>query len=358
VYCDFYSVGERLAPWRDYVSALIAEAKARIPLMSSSPRTLYIGGGTPSLMPGEEFARLADALFLLTGKVDEFTVEVNPDDVTSEMVGLWRGCGVNRVSMGVQSLVDAELRAICRRHDSSVARRAYGILRPCFDNISLDIMFGLPGQSPASFCSSVKGVLEMRPEHISAYSLMYEERTALTRMRDSGMIDETDEEDSYAMFTLLCDSLDRAGYEHYEISNFAQPGFRSRHNSGYWNATEYVGLGSAAHSYNGGRLRTANVADFKSYIAYWLRGEGVCPADEETLSDEELREEMIMTRMRTREGLSLVEYSERFGDRALRELLVAARPLVSARRLSLTSDRLALAREGVMVSDELILSLL
>lgn len=357
VYCDFYAVGERLAPWHDYVSALIAEARARVPLMYSSPRTLYFGGGTPSLMPGAEFARLADAILLLSGGVDEFTVEVNPDDVTADMVDLWRDCGVNRVSMGVQSLVDAELRAICRRHDSVVARRAFDFLRKRFDNISLDLMFGLPGQSPESFRQSVEGVLDMRPEHISAYSLMYEERTALTRMRDAGTIVETDEEDYAAMFSFLCDSLGSAGYEQYEVSNYARPGFRSIHNSSYWDASEYVGLGAAAHSYDGNRLRLANLPDFKSYIAYWLRGEGLCPVERESLGDEELREEMIMTRMRTREGLSLSDYSGRFGESALRELLAAAQPSVRARQLSRTGDRLALTRDGVMVSDKVIVSL-
>ncbi len=357
VYCDFYSVGERLAPWHDYVSALISEARARVPLMTSAPRTIYIGGGTPSLIPVEEFSRLADALLGLTGRVDEFTVEVNPDDVTADMAGSWRDCGVNRISMGVQSLIDAELRAICRRHDSSGARCAFDILRQCFDNISLDIMFGLPGQTPESFRCSVDGVLEMCPEHISAYSLMYEERTALTRMRDSGMIDEADEEDSAAMFSILCDSLDRAGYEQYEISNYARPGFRSIHNSCYWDASEYVGIGAAAHSYDGDRLRLANLPDFKSYIKYWLHGEGKCPVEKEVLSDEELREEMIMTRMRTREGLSIEEYTARFGHLSLHRLLDAARPSLATGHLAVTPTRISLTREGIMLSDEIFASL-
>ncbi len=357
IYCDFYSVGERLAPWSDYVSALLGEARVRVPQMVVAPTTLYIGGGTPSLIPADEFARLSKGLSALTGEVGEFTIEVNPDDVTEDMARLWRGCGVNRLSMGVQSLDDGELRAICRRHDAAQARKAYEILRRHFGNISLDLMFGLPGQTVESFRRSVGGVVSMNPEHISAYSLMYEERTALTRMRDSGMIAEAAEEDSQTMFMELSEALSLAGYEQYEISNYSKPGYRSQHNSSYWRGEEYVGLGAAAHSYDGARLRKANHPDYKAYIDYWLAKKGECPAETETLSDDELREEMIMTRLRTREGLPLADFTARFGESATRRLLAAARPWLTARHLTLTPAHLTLTQTGIMISDEIILSL-
>lgn len=359
VYCDFYSVGARLADWPRLVSALLDEARVRVPELTGAGAkcdTLYIGGGTPSLLPPGEFGRLAAGVLSLTGPVSEFTVEVNPDDVTGELADAWRGAGVDRVSMGVQSLVDDELRAIGRRHDSRRAREAYDTLRRRFGNVSLDLMFGLPGQTRRSLRESVAGVIDMRSEHVSVYSLMYEERTALTRMRDSGRIDETPEEESAAMFADITEMLDAAGYEQYEISNYSQPGFRSRHNSAYWSGEPYVGLGPAAHSYDGLRTRRANAPDVRAYISRWLDGGGDA-VTVETLTDDELREEMIMTRLRTRGGIPLEEFRRRFGAVAFRSLLSASRRWVAGGLMEERDGTLALSRRGVMVSDEIIVSL-
>ena len=359
VYCDFYSVGARLADWPRLVSALLDEARVRVPELTGAGAkcdTLYIGGGTPSLLPPGEFGRLAAGVLSLTGPVSEFTVEVNPDDVTGELADAWRGAGVDRVSMGVQSLVDGELRAIGRRHASRRAREAYDTLRRRFGNVSLDLMFGLPGQTRRSLRESVAGVIDMRPEHVSVYSLMYEERTALTRMRDSGRIDETPEEESAAMFADITEMLDSAGYEQYEISNYSLPGFRSRHNSAYWSGEPYVGLGPAAHSYDGLRTRRANAPDVRAYISRWLDGGGDA-VTVETLTDDELREEMIMTRLRTRGGIPLEEFRRRFGAVAFRSLLSASRRWVAAGLMEERDGTLALSRRGVMVSDEIIVSL-
>lgn len=363
LYCDFYSVGERLAEWPDYVGALLSEASARIPeLRLSADRdetTLYIGGGTPSLIPADCFARLASGLLEQTGHCSGFTIEANPDDVSDEKARLWRECGVSRISMGVQSLVDSELRAIGRRHDSATARRAYETLRRYFDNISLDLMFGLPGQTVDSLMDSVGGVIAMNPDHVSAYSLMYEERTALTRLRDTGRLEEMSDDDCNCMFASLSDALADAGYEQYEISNYARPGYRSRHNSLYWQGVPYVGLGPGAHSYDGNRLRTANRPDVRAYMAYWLGRKGDSPADTEELGVEELREEMIMTRLRTREGLSLSEYSAAFGQEALESLVKYARKWIDAGNMEISPDRssISLSRTGIMISDEIMASL-
>lgn len=382
LYCDFYSVGERLASWPGFVDALLDEAQRRLPEFVSAKSvasqkaggdfTLYIGGGTPSLMPHDEFTRLSRGLLTLYGTPAEFTLEVNPDDVTREKVSAWRADGVTRVSMGVQSFVDSELRAIGRRHDSQTARRAFQMLRGEFDNISLDLMFGLPGQTVASLEQSVTELIALGPEHVSVYSLMYEERTAITRLRDSGKLSETPEEDSAQMFSLVNESLRGAGYERYEISNYSRPGFRSRHNSLYWQGNPYIGLGPGAHSYNGNRTRLYNLPDIKA----WLAG---APGQEERLSDEELREEMIMTRLRTAEGLNLGEYGVRFGNGALKSLLKSAAPWLASGELEWGGNRgglsekkaassfdvqeqtdgtcLALTTSGVMISDEIIVSL-
>lgn len=373
IYCDFYTVGERLAVWGDYVSAVLVEARERLhPSMSAGIDTIYIGGGTPSLLPEAEFRRLAEGLLELTGNVTEFTVEVNPDDVTPGLVSVWRESGVNRVSMGVQSLVDAELHAIGRRHDGRRARESYEVLSRGFDNVSLDLMFGLPRQTLESLRKSVEGIIAMSPEHVSVYSLMYEERTALTRLRDEGRIAEQSEQASADMFRMLSEMLAGAGYEQYEISNYAKPGFQSRHNSAYWQGTPYIGLGPGAHSYDGDRLRTANLPDLRAYLNYWGKGVGILPAESETLGDDELREEMIMTRLRTRDGLDLTEFRRRFGESATRRLLRDSHRWLADGLLTLvlpdsslsaipnqfpTEGRLALTRDGIMISDEIFASL-
>lgn len=365
IYCDFYSVGERPAVWPAYVDALLNEAARRIPEEKCNasqigptdhwPSTIYIGGGTPSLMPPEEFMRLAQGLKgYFDSEPEEFTIEVNPDDVTEEMAKAWLDAGVNRVSMGVQSLNDSELSTIGRRHDSQQAVDAYNILRRHFDNISLDLMFGLPGQTPESLRDTLKGFIAMEPEHLSAYSLMYEEATALTRLRDAGKMSEASDTDSCEMFSLICRMLAEAGYERYEISNYSKPGRRSLHNSLYWRGVPYIGLGPGAHSYDGNRCRRSNLPDVKAYM------KGEVKIQSETLSDDELREETVMTRLRTAEGLSLAEYGERFGPRALARLKRDASQWLDTGQLILdeSAQTLSLSDTGIMISDEIILTLI
>ncbi len=357
-YCDFYSTPRREL-MADYVEAAGEEWRHIAPA-GCIPDTIYLGGGTPSSLPLSLLDRLiAHIRGENPSSLREFTIEANPDDVSDEKARLWRECGVSRISMGVQSLVDSELRAIGRRHDSATARRAYETLRRYFDNISLDLMFGLPGQTVDSLMDSVGGVIAMNPDHVSAYSLMYEERTALTRLRDTGRLEEMSDDDCNCMFASLSDALADAGYEQYEISNYARPGYRSRHNSLYWQGVPYVGLGPGAHSYDGNRLRTANRPDVRAYMAYWLGRKGDSPADTEELGVEELREEMIMTRLRTREGLSLSEYSAAFGQEALESLVKYARKWIDAGNMEISPDRssISLSQTGIMISDEIMASL-
>lgn len=366
LYCDFYSEGSRRADWPRYVDALLAELRWKLREQASRGKeyeiaTIYIGGGTPSQMPAEEFTRLANGLTACAGaNLREFTIEVNPDDVTDEMARIWRDSGVNRVSMGVQSMVDAELRAIGRRHDPATARRAYETLGPYFDNISLDIIFGLPYQTPETLNQTIDSMLAMRPEHISAYSLMYEERSALTKLRDSGRMQETDEDITVGMFRTVSRRFAEAGYEQYEISNYARPGYRSQHNSAYWAGLPYIGLGAGAHSYDGDRCRTSCVPDAKHYTRLWNDSNADVHDiarqlyNYEFLSDTELREEMVMTRLRTREGLDLSRFG---GEFDIEELLKKASPYLKSGLLELRDGMLSLTRDGVMVSDEIIADL-
>ena len=256
VYCDFFrcplpcSLGVREdIIIEDYAREICSEAKARRDEIAATAavNTLYIGGGTPSVLPLPYLARIADAC---GGRhYEEWTVEVNPDDITPEYARGLRELGVNRVSMGVQSLDDGMLRWMNRRHDADRARRAFRLLRDAgFDNISVDVIFGVGGMTPGMLETTVRELLEWRPEHISAYQLSVEEGSALGRMAREGRYTELPDEACSEQYYLICRLLSAAGYEHYEISNWALPGHRAIHNSAYWTRAPYVGLGPGAHS--------------------------------------------------------------------------------------------------------------
>ena len=334
-YCDFFSVGSKRAPWKRYAQALSDEAAARasewVHIADRGLQTLYIGGGTPSQMPTELLCGVIEGVqAAMPGFVpQEITVEVNPEDVTPAMADALAGCGVNRVSMGVQTLSDRELQAIGRTHTAGQALRAYEVLRTKFAEISLDLMFGLPGQSAESW----------------------------RRMRAIGKVQECDEDLSERMFTALAELTAAAGYSHYEISNYCLPGHRSRHNSQYWAGKPYLGLGPGAHSYDGERIRRANLPETEAYMARYADGvKDIEVYETECLTDEELNEEYIMTRLRTCEGIDIEDYRHRFGDKAAKTLL--HRAMRSPRLLATSPLRISLHPEGVMLSDQAILSLI
>lgn len=363
LYCDFFSAGVRIADWHKYVDALCSEFRLRINELAWSLRTIYFGGGTPSLMPEEEFLRLCSFLRPYTKDVEEFTIEVNPDDVDEHMISVWKKGGVNRLSMGIQTFDDAALKAIGRRHDSKKALEAYRLARKAFNNVSIDLMFGLPGQTIEAWKRDLQTAMELRPEHISAYSLMYEEGTALTSLRDSGRLKEASEEQTEKMFRMLIEELQKAGYDHYEISNFALPGFRSRHNSSYWLQKPYIGLGPSAHSYDGARRRKGNRAALREYIEHWTNDscDGYASENEtavnEQLSDDELKEEYVLTRMRMREGIPLKDFRERFGEQACRRIVECGSRFEENGLISLTDTHMSLTEKAILLSDALILEL-
>lgn len=362
IYCDFFSAGERIADWHIYVDALIAEFNQRISELACPLRTVYFGGGTPSLMPLEEFERLISHIRPYIDKVEEFTIEVNPEDVDDTKLQVWKTAGVNRLSMGVQTFSDTLLKAIGRTHSAADSLNAYHLARKYFDNISIDLMFGLPGQTLEMWQEELRKVISLRPEHISAYSLMYEDRTALTLLRDRGKIEEVSDDVSESMFRMLIRELAAAGYDHYEISNFAHPGFRSRHNSSYWLQMPYLGLGPSAHSYDGLRLRKANRADLKAYLSYWAPTDTKAKTtstviESEILSEEELIEEYIMTRMRTREGIPLDDFKQRFGEKMLTRLISKASNLVDQQHLLINNSHITFSENAILISNSIILDL-
>lgn len=359
-YCDFFSTLRLDEVGHDYVEALIAEARLRKAELNGKPvKTLYMGGGTPSQLPLPLLARLIDGLkaTLDLNAVQEFTLEANPDDVTPEWSAAVRALGVNRVSMGVQSFQDAVLRLVGRRHTARQAIEAVASLRHAgIDNISIDLIYGLPGQTLETWAESVRQAVDLRPQHISAYGLTYEPGTRLWQQRECGEVVEASEDQYLDMYRILVGMLQMAGYEHYEISNFALPGYRSRHNSSYWNETPYLGLGAAAHSYDG-TMRRSNPADLCGYIRRITSGQPACQVED--LAWWERYDERVMLGLRTADGVDAHRLRSDFGDKAWAHFVSEARRHIDAGNMICTDDgRYILTSEGIVLSDSVMRDLM
>ena len=364
-YCDFYSGGN--PQWKRYIKAVATELSWRIEeLRGDSLSTVYIGGGTPSLMPKDEFASMmtmisrcleSNAIGLTKGI--EVTLEVNPEDVTTENITVWKAHGINRISMGVQSLNDQELKIVNRRHSAMKALESLELIKSNFENFSVDIIYGLPGQTQKSLEYTLGKILDYRPQHISVYALTYEEGTALTVLRNQGKIRECSEEKYLQYDDIINQTLSEKGYERYEISNYALPGYRSKHNSGYWIGKEYLGLGPSASSFDGLNVRRTNPPLLKNYIEYFENVERplVKFYTEETLSSNELMEELILLSLRTREGIDLKKFEARFGSSAALILKESVSAWLKTGHMIQEGDYLKLTQKGINISDYIILSI-
>lgn len=350
IYCGFYST--TLAQLKEqYVEAVCKEASNTLHLKSTFGNfsTVYLGGGTPSQLSPALLHRLFEHLEIgdkANSKELEITMECNPDDLTDDYAAALRDLPINRISMGAQTFSDDRLRFLHRRHTSRQVSEAVERLRHIgIDNISIDLMFGFPGETLSDWEADIQQALALQVEHISAYSLMFEEGTPLYALREQGKVKEVDEELSLKMYETLIDRLTAAGYEHYEISNFARPGFHSRHNSSYWDGTPYIGLGAAAHSYDIDS-RWWNVSNVREYIRRVQHDES--PIEEtEVLNDETRYNDAVMTALRTREGLPL----ERLSESQRQYLLSQARPHLERRLITMEDNHLRLTRQGLFVSD-------
>ena len=359
-YCDFYSTLSLEQAAQPYIEALLAEARMRrCEIGGESVKTLYLGGGTPSQLPLSLLTRLVRGLdeIIDLKDVEEFTVEANPDDVTAEWCVALPVLGVNRVSMGVQSFEDDILRFIGRRHTALQAVRAVENLRQAgIDNISIDLIYGLPGQTLDSWRATVEQALALQPQHISAYGLTYEEGTRLWLQRERGELLEVPEETCLEMYRILIDMLQAAGYEHYEISNFALPGCHSRHNSSYWDDTPYLGLGAAAHSYDG-MVRRYNPNQLQQYIDSIMTGKTAF--EQEEMACWERYDERVMLGLRTSRGMDADRLRQDFGDKAWNHFTREATKHLAAGRLRVTdNNRYILTRDGIMLSDTVIRDLM
>ena len=360
LYCDFYTGGLRIADWEKYVGCLLNEFSQRRDELDFKVATLYLGGGTPSLIPVKPFLRLMDGVCHRLDQSDfkEFTLEANPEDVTDEKIKVWKECGVNRVSLGVQTLIDSELKTIGRWHDSQCSIIAIEKLLWEIGNVSVDVMFGIPGQTPSTYISTLKRVLKAKPTHISSYALMLEEGTAMTQLYNSKRIILPSESEWIEMYEATINILKEEGYERYEISNYSKPGQESCHNLSYWEGKPYLGLGPGAHSYDGGKIRRENPNDLKGYLRHFSDGEGKKFYNEEFLKEEELREEMILTRLRTSRGLNLKEFADRFGEKEIKRLLQNAQGFITQGKLQKTDDFIRFTDAGFSVSDSILVSLI
>lgn len=413
IYCGFYSTTS-LKLRDDYVDALCKEMELR-PIPSAlgakeSIETIYLGGGTPSQLTGSQLIRLFEAIrknYLPDGFQDgssngfqngssdgfqdessdgfhdelpneqkvlcpkmEITMECNPDDVTEEFCETLQQLPINRVSMGAQTFSNHRLCFLHRRHNAAEVRTAIERLRRIgIRNISIDLMFGFPDETLTDWQSDIDAAIQLGVEHISAYSLMYEEGTALYRMLEQGKIEEIDEETSRQMYELLISRLTEAGYEHYEISNFARPGKRSRHNSSYWHEIPYIGIGAAAHSYkrsdkNGENdetgslsacspleaIRSWNVDDIREYISRINQGE--LPSESEILDLNTRYNDLITTALRTSDGINIKKMEQEFGTELAKKMMQEAEKHMARGLMKITDGNLSLTHQGLYISDD------
>jgi oxygen-independent coproporphyrinogen-3 oxidase len=323
-----------------------------------SLNTIYLGGGTPSQLTPDQLRQL----FLYINKVYslpsnwedrlEVTIEMNPDDVTPAYAATLSQLGINRVSMGAQTFDDERLRFLHRRHTAGQVQQAVKILRDAgIHNISIDLMYGFPNETLDDWQRDIEAALSLNVEHISAYCLSIEEHTPLWKwIIENGDL-RMDEELERQMYEMLIDKLTAAGYEHYEISNFAKPDYRSRHNSSYWNDTPYIGLGAAAHSYDGKR-RQWNISNLTQYITDI--NQGTIPCEYEDIDEDTHYNDRITVALRTSDGLDLTTLSERHRRYCMKE----AQRFLDDGLQQCNDNRLSLTRKGLFVSDYIMSSLI
>ena len=304
-YCDFFST-THLEKRAQYVAALLEEWRMRAHEVKEPIHTIYIGGGTPSPWAVDSLKLIVDSLLLnVESQEQEITMEANPGDITLERAQAWRKMGINRLSIGVQSMDDELLQLIGRRHTAEQARKAVAAAQAAgFDNISIDLMYALPSQTMEQWQKDVAEALQMGVQHISTYGLIYEEGTVLMTLLDHGVIEAVDEDTEMQMYDYLVEQLAANNFEHYEVSNFALPNHQSRHNSSYWNNTPYIGLGAGAHSYDG-QVRQWNISNLDTYIAQAMAHQ--LQPEKEVLSEEQRHTERVMLGLRTNSGIGIDE---------------------------------------------------
>ena len=354
-YCDFYSTpadDQAFAPLVDAIICELSAARAARPMRID---TLFVGGGTPTVLPENALHRLMTALNEAIGGHDEieFSVEANPVSLTAEKAAILHGSGVNRISMGAQSFHRSELAVLDRLHDPDDIVASAGRVRDAgFDRLNLDLIFGIPGQTPASWAESLRRAMDLGPDHLACYGLTYEPGTPLYDARAAGRVQPMDEEREVDLYLAAVDGLTSAGWRQYEISNFARAGGQCLHNLRYWRNRSTLGIGPAAASYLDGR-RWRNVPDGVDYVERMRSGRDV-RTDVETLPPTERAGETAMLGLRLIEGIEPAAFAEETGFDPHRLFAGVIGPHVRAGRLRVAGGRIALTRSGLLLADAVI----
>lgn len=351
IYCDFYTRTD-MSSKHNYVSAICREIELRKDYIGDEIiETIYFGGGTPTQLTRDDFEEIFASIFrnFKVSENAEITMEANPDDLNDKYLQMIREFPFNRLSIGIQSFDDSELLFLKRRHSSQKAKEAVKSAKSVgFNNISIDLMYGLPNQTLDIWNKNLNEALSLDIQHISSYHLIYEQGTRLYRLFKLGDVKPVDEDLSVEMFSTMIDRLSSAGFEHYEISNFAKDKLYSKHNSSYWLGKKYLGLGPAAHSFDG-QNREWNIPSISKYV------EGInlekLPLEIEYLDENTRYNDFILTGMRTMWGVNLKELEKLFGSRRKEYCLKNVRKFVNQGFVSQSDDKLKLTREGIFISD-------
>ena len=361
-YCAFYSVTNNQLK-QDYIEAVCKELYLRkhffqdIHLKNNQfdpvVNTVYFGGGTPSCLDESDFEKIFNAIYDCFGSsFEEVTIECNPDDITLPYAKILKKYA-NRISLGIQTFNNDQLKLINRRHNAEEAINAVNIIKEVgISNISIDLIFGFPKETLADWLFDINQAIKLDVQHVSAYSLMFEEGTKLYHLLQKEEIEQISEELSVEMYDVLIDKLSEAGLAQYEISNFAKPGFESRHNSSYWNETPYLGVGPSAHSYNLS-TRSWNVSNVSQYVKSIFKD--ILPLEEEQIDEITRYNDLITTALRTKEGIHLNTLQEDYAQ----YLLEQSSEFIKEGTMIKTSDnRLALTRKGYYISDAIMAELI
>lgn len=357
-YCDFYSTTSGNSKER-YLEMLCKEIKSRKNYIAGYPvRTIYFGGGTPSQLNINDFKCIFEAISTTfdISQCEEITLEANPDDLNPQYIKGLRDLSFNRISIGIQTFNDQLLHILNRRHTGEQAIQAVSDCRSAgFKNISIDLMYGLPGETDEIWESDLDTAIKLGVEHISAYHLIYEKGTVMDKMREQQKIKEIDEDLSVSFFKTMIKKLTEAGYIHYEISNFCKPNMYSIHNSSYWKGNHYLGCGPSAHSYNG-NSRQWNISSIKDYV----KGiESDMPYTErENLDLTTQYNDFIITSLRTMWGLSLSELNNRFGKELHDYCLRNSQAYLASGKMLIKNNTLYIHNDGIFISDAIMSDLL
>lgn len=357
IYCDFYSTlmnEDTKALYVENVCKELTDRKTYLP--NTQIRTIYLGGGTPSQLHIAQIAQILQCIKTHYKVNDdaEITLEANPDDVTLDFATQLAQLGVNRVSLGVQSFDDEILKMLNRRHSAQQAQVAVEQLNATgIHNVSIDLIYGLPQQSLSSFANDLKKAFSLPIKHLSSYALSIEAHTLLAQKVQAGELVVADEEVCVKEYELLMTQAKQNGFTHYEISNFALPGYESKHNSGYWDGTPYLGVGPGAHSYDG-KDRRFNTPNLKAYVA----SNGCAAHQIEHLSESERFDELIFVSLRTSKGLSLKKVQSLYPTQWYDDLMYTAQKYIATGQLIHENETLRISPQSIMVSDDIMSDLM